>query len=721
MRKELRLLIAVISLVLAGAQRLSAFTQQDIVSPVPGKWANLQALVLNNTDSSDLYYSLVSDDPLDSGLAYDGPVVIDEKGPVTLHITAVDKQGMRTDFTVSYEVTSAPAVASGEAASLFIQNINLNPIRKYTSGTMITIPAEFKYSMGSDIHPSLSGKPLTVSALNKLERYLPCTITDGTSMWRFIIHTVAASSDLVSGRQVPFELVDWDTFVYTGEKLIYQIDDAYWSADREPVKLDRSVKHTIRWQSIEYEFGNPVETYELPVKPTLAVRKEEKGPVTFYIPDNSNYLLGPAVARPDSGTIASGLYPTVSVDTFDGDMIGGRMVVGVFYDNVYQGTLESTYLIDHQPPSIPLITSSSAQSYARNKVTISISAEPDADLYYALSSPLLSDTGFEGTDAAVFDRVEQGTFTLYDGIPLVLQSEADKAAFYKVNAYAVDKQGNKSAVAEYQIVVDEYNYFLSPKGGTIMNKSVAEEPDGSFGNPFVTFAQAVKAINSLPYTRLHITGDVTLDAGTVLITSNCKLVGSNTHIVIPQNSCIKVTGATFESQGCLFEKQVKVAADRNYMTDEDVERLQRMFIVKNGTLSLSSGELIGVFSSDGILVDADASTVSFADCGMTVQADSYACGVSAVDTKVFVTNQRATSVAQTCVCYSIHGGTFSLAKSSCTVIGHLGRIGEFSRTKATVSGNSFTGTISSKTSEVTPLWKDVDTVLVQKDNASDGF
>ena len=55
----------------------SAFAQR-IISPVPGTWANKQCLVLNTTDGSECFYSYSGTDPLTSGFAYDGPVLIDK-------------------------------------------------------------------------------------------------------------------------------------------------------------------------------------------------------------------------------------------------------------------------------------------------------------------------------------------------------------------------------------------------------------------------------------------------------------------------------------------------------------------------------------------------------------------------------------------------------------------------------------------------------------------
>jgi len=741
MGNRVQLSATVLILSLVCSMKLHSFTQNDILSPAEGTWANQQPLVLNTSDGSDLYYSFTSDDPLSSGFMYDGPVVIDGTGAIVLHVTSVAKDGSRSDYVVSYVISPASPNGLGSDGNQFIQNIVASPIQKYVSGTKINIPSELLYSLGSDTFPSVHGASLTLSAKNKLERYLPCSVSDGGHIWRFVIHTVAADSELISGSPVPFTIDDWTTFSFTGDKLIYQIDDAYWSASKNTVELDRSVAHTVRWQSVSYEFGNPVEEFVLPAKPALLSRKDDNGVVTFYIAENevqqknaknakekkNKFLLAPALERPDSGTLASGLYEEIPVDTFAGDAVGGKMVAGVFYNGVYQGSLSTTYSLDRQPPALPVITSSSAGSYTRSKVTVTITAEDKSTLFYAVSAPLESDVGFEGTDKSVFDAVQPGAFAPYTGMPVLLKSSQDKADFYKVNAYAVDEAGNKSGVAEYRIVVDEYNYYLSTNTDTLSNKTVvapgtpAVEPDGSYGNPFTTFAQAVKAINAMEFTQLHILGDIVVESGETRITSSCHLVGKNSTITIPQDGYITISNATLNADDCIFEKQVSNKLSRSYVTDEQNALFQKMFICDHAKIGFTNCEIIGVFSFDGILFNGTRSELHFANCGLTVQGDSYACALSTTASSVTAEKVRVTSSAATCVCFSIQGGQFVLSASKCHTIGHIGRIAEFTGAKATVTANTFAGESDDSLQAGTALWKDVDTVLDQSENETSGF
>ncbi|MCR5606797.1 MAG: chitobiase/beta-hexosaminidase C-terminal domain-containing protein [Treponema sp.] len=84
-----------------------ALTKADIISPVPGTWNNKQPLVIsiaNYHPDIEIYYTTSGADPYQSGFAYDGPVLLEESGPVNLKIAAIDNSGKRQDFQINYRV-----------------------------------------------------------------------------------------------------------------------------------------------------------------------------------------------------------------------------------------------------------------------------------------------------------------------------------------------------------------------------------------------------------------------------------------------------------------------------------------------------------------------------------------------------------------------------------------------------------------------------------------
>ncbi|MCH5291912.1 MAG: hypothetical protein J1D88_09205 [Treponema sp.] len=678
-------------------QGLFAFTAQDIISPVEGTWANRQPLVLDVSDGSEVYFSLTGSDPLDSGFAYDGPVIIDEEGEVSVNITAVAHDGSRSDFTVRYMVGGASVAADGEGGA-FLQAVSQNPVRKYVSGSVFSIPQALQYRFGDLDGPFEYGRDLAVSGRNRLERYAPCTVTDGGGFWRFIIHTVAENPEPVPDRLLPFSISDWTLFTFTGTKLIYQIDDEYWSADSAPRELDRTVPHVVRWQSVSYEEGNAVSSCVIPPKPRLRVRKGGGGQAVFSVAGDEGYRMAPAPNRSDSGALASGLYESFELDTFFGDEVRGTLEVSLYHGNVYHGTLSAPYTVDRKAPAAPVIASTAGEAFARNQVHLKISGDKDSAIFYALSSPIESELGFAEVDSSRFDNVPMGSFVYYEGDDIVLQSRGELAAFYKVCAYALDDAGNRSAVSEYRVVVDEYNYYLSehePDGSV---------SDGTYLHPFASFSQAVEALNRMEHTRLHVYGTVHLSEEPVTIKKSCLIVGNQSRVVVPETAAIVVDGADISFDGCIFEKQVESTGSAF-----SSEAAKKLFVVERGSVSFFNCELVGVFAAAGVLIDCNEGSVALENTGLTVRADSYACALSALDSEVVVECSRLTSVAPTCVNASVSGGTVRFFQNACTVIGHLGRVLELSRTAAHITGNTFSATSGGAAQGQSPVWNDVDT------------
>ena len=60
---------------------LSVFCER-VISPVAGKFANRQSLILSLREGEEAFYSYTNTNPLNSGFAYDGPVLIDMTGSV---------------------------------------------------------------------------------------------------------------------------------------------------------------------------------------------------------------------------------------------------------------------------------------------------------------------------------------------------------------------------------------------------------------------------------------------------------------------------------------------------------------------------------------------------------------------------------------------------------------------------------------------------------------
>lgn len=691
----------------------AAFSAADIISPVPGVWGNVQPLVLNTADGSELYYSLTGSDPLLSGFAYDGPVVIDEKGDVRVKITAVSKDGRRTDMSVSYTVRDIPQDGAGPDAIAFLQEISENPIRKYVSGTVFSIPPEFSYSLYDRPGQFAAGTALSLSEKNTWERYVPLTVKSASGSWHFVMHIVAARTEPLRKRTVPFAVSNWTTLVFTSSKYSYQLDEGAWTAGPAEVYIDRFSTHTLRWKVAGGPENASVFSYQLPPMPQLRCRAGGDGCAVFSLQaaarDSASvpFMLGRAGGSQSLENVAEGQFLQLAADTFAGDELESVMRAGVYYDGVYQGVLEAAFALDRRPPAPPVVMSSSRSAFMHSQVSVSISAEQHADIYVSVSEPLEFEIESGEKNQAAFDAVQTGDYRLYDGKELLFSSLSDQATFYKIHAYAVDAAGNRSYETEYRVVVDELNFYLRPSAA-----ASGEPPDGSYNRPFTTFSQAVDAINATSNMRLHVSGTVPV-AAMHTIRSPCTILGVHDSLVFADGAGLRISGAQVEIRNCVLDKRSSHSGDKNLLS------------VSDATLTLRNCELKGQFRRNGMLVEAAASKLYFDNVNFTVQAPSYACAVSVLNSDCSVSQGGVSASAHTAVDFCVDGGKFSLQNSSLAVICRTGRCLELVRADAALLDNSFAARPLAESGNrlpVVPVWKDADTVVrKEKGNVTDGF
>lgn len=698
---------------------LPFFAVSRVVSPVEGVWGNRQSLVLNVTDGAECFYSYSGTDPLTSGFAYDGPVLIDADGDVTVRIVCV-KGANREEYQVSYSVVhdETPSFAEGSLEQNFINTISANPLFPFESDQLLTVPATLCYSMGDGDQPQINGCPLSLSQDNRLSRYIPCTVTDGKSRWRFVIFISGSDAGLFAKKEVPFTITNWTEFEWAGDKLIYQIDDGLWSADKTPRILDRTIPHVIAWQSVAYEEGNPVQRFTLPPRPVLEVRSRDTGrdPVTFSLNGDASYRMEVVSSGAEGDfPISNGLYYQTTFDTFKGDAIGGEAVFAVYCEGVYQGLLSAPYRIDKKPPRKPLIHSSAKSMYARKPVNISFESDEGTNVFYAVSEPVL--VSYESTVESLTASASLASFKKSSGADLILESTDNTAVFFKVEAYAVDDVGNKGLSAEYSVIIDEFDYYL-------VSGSDEQTADGSRLHPFGSLKQALEAINSGKYAHFYVSGTFEFPAGESVILSNCafepyespdgeKKAESPVRFVLPSDASVVVRSASVVAEGCTFEK---------ILSAEGKKSSSSFFKLENAVVNLNECEIVGVFDTTGTIFSATSSVLDFQNTGVTVQGASYACVVSASQTKVTAKKSRFTAIAKTAVDFSVTGGLFELRDSACKVISHLGRIAELTKTNARYTGNELVGELDSASKKVSAIWKDTDSLILEESaNQVTGF
>ncbi len=698
----------VISILAAFSFTLCVWAQR-VISPAAGNFSNKQVLVLDTSDGAECFYSLSGTDPLTSGFAYDGPVLIDSIGRSNVRITAV-KGDSKEEIEINYNVQEINNFAESSAEYEFISKIVKPGIFVYGFDSELNIPETLEYSFGDSEKSFQKGKELAIDSSNRLSRYIPCNITDGKNNWRFVVFVSPSQVGTLSKSTVPFEISDWSVLTFTGEKLIWCLDDGEWSALKNPVTLDRSVKHTVMWQSVAYKKGNPVYSYVLPPEPSLNISSKEKGPVNFSIDGDLRYrmeLVNAGVSG--QADLNSGLFTAASFDTFDGDSIEGNAVFAFYSDGVFHGTKSLPFCVDKKAPVPPKFDSDSSDFYARTQVKIDISSEPGSDIFYAVSAPLKisEEMAADILDASSkeFDEVEAGNFKPYTD-SVVLNSGSESAVFFKIRAYACDKNKNYSAVSEYRVVIDEYNYYLD-------SSAASEKADGSARNPFTTFEQAAEVINKGRYTHFFVKGTFNISQKDLILSSNSSFTAKGEAVfVFPADSSLLIRNAGFEAQNIVFQKLSDSSFDQSYV----------FFTFENSTALFKDCEIVGTAGENGTVINALNSVVQLNNSGLTVQSLSYACALSSTDSKIFVKDSRISSVAQTAVNFSVTGGTFELKNSSCRVTSHLGRIAELSGSTAKFAGNTYSGEFDKKNRSIVPVWADKDSCILEDlNNKAKGF
>ena len=680
------------------------FAQIKVLSPIEGTFSNRQMLVIDTDGSGEYYYSLNGSDPEAFGFAYDGPVLIDLDGMVELRIakSGRDKQ----EVTVKYTVL--PDNAFNSNFGTFISSFFDTGILNYTSGSILSIPEELKYSFGLPPDSFLQGKDLSFSADSILTRYIPCTLYDEASgrKWRFIVRTLPQTAGVFSRRDVPFVITDWDTITFTNSNYIYKIDSEYWSLPKNSLVLDRSVSHMIRWQSIDYAEGNPVEYFVLPPKPELTENTDPDGSVHFKLEGDAAYSLG---LLSDQNTDYHELFTEIGADTFYGDSVAGVLDIGFFAGSVYQGHVQIPYRINKRPPSTPIITSTSNSFYSRESVEVTIKGESMSELYYAVSEPYTINSASEtySSDSSLFDSVSQGEFiqAASDTVSLQLKPEGSGAVYFKVSAYS-QNGSNRGIVAEYGVIIDQYNFYYNAFADSSYS-------DGTSLRPYTDFEQCLQSINQGRYACIRIKGNVRVPAGVHTIVSNCVFVNEeDASFEFEEGACIQVDNST------LTLKDFTISSVENNLSNTD--GLIPYFKLNDSVLELQGCQISALFNKDGLFVESVRSSVNIDSCIASVSALSYASFISGVKTKLNIQNSSINVTSDTCVTLSINQGDVKIVNNSFKISGRKGRVAELFAVDGYADSNSFKASLKNKSNN-TAVYTDKNCNVKQEKNDIYGF
>ena len=685
-----------------------AFAQMRVLSPIEGTFANRQMLVIDTEGEyqGDYYYSLNGSDPEAFGFAYDGPVLIDLDGPVEIRIAKAGKK--KTETTVKYLVIQDNAFAA--SYNTFISSFFDSGILNYTAGSILSIPEELKYSFGLPPDSFLQGRDLSIDESSVLNRYIPCTLLDEATgkRWRFIVRTLPQTAGLFSRRDVPFVITDWNTITFTNDNYIYKIDSEFWSLPKNSIILDRSVSHMIRWQSIDYAEGNPVEYFVLPPKPQLNKTVNPDGSLHFSLQGDGAYSLS---ILNSSKSDYQELFAELGADTFYGDNVSGVLNIGFFAGAVYQGQMEVPFNISKRPPSSPLITSSASSFYSREPVSVLIQAEEASELYYAVSEPFTIDSVSETylETSSFFFFFSAGQFKKADSnrLSIELKPEGSGAVYFKVWAYS--KNGmNTGLVSEYSVIIDQYNYYFN----SYADPAVA---DGTSLRPYANLEQCLEGINLGRYACVRVKGPVKVPAGVHYILSNCVFVNEgDAYFEFEEGACITVKSSNLSLRDFTLSRadgqEAKAAA----------QGLVPFIKLEDSVLELDGCQISANFEGDGLFAEAVRSSININGTIASISAPSYASFISGLKSKVTIHNSSINVSSDTCVTLSLNQGDINLLNNSFKITGSKGRIAELFSVNGSVISNSFKASLRG-IANAAAVYADKNSSVQQDKNEQYGF
>ncbi len=643
----------------------------DIISPIPGCWGNRQPLVVNAPDGWEVYYSVSGSDPLLFGFAYDGPSLIDQEGDVHLKITAVDRTGRRYDYGVDYSVKRYsqldPAGKWTEAQKKFILAISVNPVRKYTAGSVFSIPEAFSYTTASDISSSgirfFKGGLLSLGEGNNIVRFVPFIVTDGTSFFRFLVRTVPARDERDESRLMPFRFSDWETVIPLDASYVLKIDDGPWQGKPSVLRVDRSETHVLFWKLAGAADDGKAESMVLYPRPSLACAARPDGSCLFSLGPESPYLAGYRLGRTESPSgmpPAVGLHKSLVLDAFPGEDIAGNFTCGVYLDGVYQGDLSAPYRVDRLPPRPPEIKPAklTGLDFSDGR-EVRVEGEPGTRIFCSYSG----DDGYGPLD----------------GNSLFLPAAGNASVTYTVSAYAVDAAGNAGEKQETTVIVDGRNVYV--KAPDSVSAPDSPEGNGSSEAPFTSFERAALAVNSNEGLTVHIEGNVIVRSDIVL-TKACVVEAGRGCLIFAGNAALSVEGADVVFKDCVI------------FTGSTDDRENTSFIrARDARVSFDGCDVSANFVQEGKLIALSYSALTAKSSSFSATASSYAVLVESHASRVEIASSTCALSAYTSVAFCMIGCDLRMRNSVVGVSCYTGRIAELSGGSFIMDGNIMTGAI----------------------------
>ncbi len=679
--------------------------QSMVLSPTNGVWANYQSLVLQLPENYEAYYSLSGGNPLESGFAYDGPVLLELDGNVKIDIAVVDDNSITQSYTVDYSVNLQDSLS-------YLSDTSGQPTHIVDGLNSISLPQHVRYSLGNSAIFS-AGEVLSMDSQMIFERYLPFIVNDGPIPYRYILQLGNSENgdSIIDISQNTIEIDDWNYITFLAEApIVYSIDDEPLRLTRSgKIFVDRTQDHELKWKQSTSDDLQEFQSIVLPKKPE--VLGLPKTPAV-----NHAIELTLSDARYDFAYDVSNNEKSLSknyfIDTLHGDAFGFSDNIDIYLDGVRHGSISPTFIVDKIAPSAPVLTASNNSGYARENVTITVQANDT--VYYYIPFVQNSKTGFLTDEYLNDSNIQYQNNDYYSqlasGATIKFTNNSGAAQVLEVYAFCSDYAGNTSDIVHYKTVVDPYNYYLS-KDET--SKTSLEL--GTIDNPFTSFLQLQAVLNKASNQNIYING-VFEDISTLTFTKDTTIYATDsTRLIFAPGESLYVDSASLSIEGGSIEQ----------INPETAATLQNTLLyAKDATLSLNNCEfaISGGLNSNCIILENSSAQIF--DSGITVQTQAYGSGLKATNSVVLSQGNRFTLLSETTIGMSLVETSVQIRDSSFTGIGPLSRSLEFIDSNYSIANNRFVFRNSSESisSHLPAIWADDSTVQKSlANNSFDGF
>lgn len=671
-----------------------SFSEDYIISPSEGTWANYQSLVLDLPYNYQAYYSLAGENPLEFGLIYDEPVVLENEGETEIKIVIVDEEhNVVSDETLNYTVDLQEKLD-------FVLQDDLAPVIEINQENSFFIPEDVQYSLNNN-DTFVSGKYLTISEKMYFERYIPIILGKNNIPYRYILKlgNSNANDNTFEKSESLIEIDNWNYITFSNLK------DVSYSINNEPfmhtntgsIYIDRSEDVHLEWKQTSTNSNTELFSVFLPKKPEIlgipTVPIVNKS-ISFYLSD-SRFVFGKELN--EDAVLGIG---HVFIDTIYGDAFSFFENIPIYYNGIKQGELQASFIIDKIPPQNPIVSSVNDEVYSRDSITISIDSN-DPVLFY-VPDPKTSKTGFvsyEFKNKSPVEQVNVNQFSSLESNTITLTNSSTNAQSYEIFAYSKDYAGNASEIVSLKVVIDPYNYYIKQDF-----KSVNDNPLGTIDDPFTDLSQIESILNTQNFQNFYLDG-VFEDLNSIDLHSHTAFFCTDsTRLIFKYGETLSVKDSLLSIQGGTLEQS----------TSNHAISTKNTFIDSiNSIVSIENCEIILTGGKNNNCISLDESSLYIYNSGLTVQSIDYASGVLANNSSIMSDSLRTILVADTAIPLSLVNSTCGIENSAFISNAQYSRSIELINSEFSLINNTFVFdfTNQKQKNHIPAIWFDSQSIL----------